>query len=303
MITDKDSMTLIKDVKLLNEGYLSKVDNQEIDGYIKTENGRYYIAFIFDSEEKILDKFVGFQMESGLLRLKSGEYKNALYLSASTDIDIHQFAYIGVDFLKKEKRKKITENPYSWSDSWREIFGDTITKDYNAAVLGEMIALKFAYEHDKTAEWLGAFSSSQDIVCKEKDVEVKTTFEKKVTRITINSGIQLGGEKPQKLYFVRLERKPNAYSIDAVGKELVNLGYSESKIEEALEKKGLPKGIRKRNDTYDLVEVRSYDVNEDNFPLISLAELNARVKSKNIIDYSLSIDLSNCKFEQIYSKK
>ena len=48
MITDKDSMTLIKDVKLLNEGYLSKVDNQEIDGYIKTENGRYYIAFIFD---------------------------------------------------------------------------------------------------------------------------------------------------------------------------------------------------------------------------------------------------------------
>lgn len=301
-ITDQ-SFQLIKDVKLLGEGLLKKVENQEIEGYIKTEDGRYYIAFLYDKEEKILDKFVGFQMETGPLRLKSGDYKQALYLSSSDDIQIQQFAYIAVDFLKKENRQKIIENPYAWSDSWREIFGDTITKDYNAAILGEMIALKFVYEQDKTAQWLGAFSSSQDIVCEKKDVEVKTTFEKKVTRITINSGIQLGGEKPQKLYFVRLERKPNALSIDSVKKELVDLGFSESKIEEALEKKGLPKGIRKRTETYDLIEVRSYNVDDDSFPLFSLADLNERVKSKNIIDYSLSIDLAKCPFQIVYSKK
>lgn len=302
-IESNSSISLIKSVSNLIDSNYKKIQNDEIDGFIKSENGRYYISFLIDTPTPYLDQFVGFIMQSGKQRLSDGSYRPALFLSAPQDIPLNQFAYIGCDFLKKSNRNAIIKNPYEWSDIWRSIFGDSIKKELTASILGEMIALKYIFSEDKTAKWLGTYSSSQDIICQEKDVEVKTTLNKKDTNIIINNALQLGGKKKQKLYFVRMEAKPTGNSIDSIEKELVSLGYSEDKIENALKEKDLPKGIRARSETYDLLEIKSFDVNNKNFPLFSLQTLNKLIQSKNIIDYTLKIDLTNCGSKQIYSKK
>lgn len=301
---NESSIFLVKGVSNLVIDHYKKIENQEISGYIKHQNGKYYVAIPFNGTGDYLDQFVGFTMESGPLRLNSGTISNGLFLSADENIDLDRFAYVAVDFLKLANRQKIISEPYDWSDSWRAIFGDSLGHEQVASVLGELISLYFVYQKDKTAVWQGPLSGSQDISCSGYDVEVKTTTEKKVSRITINSAIQLGGTKKQYLYFVRMEKKPYAnFSIDAVVSKLSDIEYPISSIEDLLKKKNMPRGMRLRKEEFDLIEVKSYEVTAKNFPLFDLKKLNDLSESKNIIDFSLTIDLNAAPSTLIYSKK
>jgi hypothetical protein len=86
-------------------------------------------------------------------------------------------------------------------------------------------------------------------------------------------------------------------------KELVQKGYLEKELEKALESSGYIKGNRLREETYDLLEVSSYKVDKDHFPLISIDGINELAPMKNIIGYTLQLDLSRIEHLVIFQKQ
>ena len=166
-------------------------------------------------------------------------------------------------------------------------------------VIGELIALKYIYTIDKSAIWEGPNRGTHDIVCDSFLYEVKSTKLKNDNLVSINSAFQLSNEKKEKLIFCRLELKPYSNSINTLVKELVCLGYDESSLESALYNLGYGRGSRNRDLCYDVLEIKSYDVNNENFPLISLEKLNELGPKNNIVNYSLVLDLKTIPCESL----
>lgn len=179
------------------------------------------------------------------------------------------------------------------------MFGDSKKKYMITDVLAELIAFKHIYLNDRTAKWLGPEDCTHDIVCKNYVVEVKSTTHKTNSYISINSRFQIDPSQNEKLYFVRLELKPYAQSIDSVVNELIEMGYSSNDLENSLKEMGYKKGNRTRKTTYDVLSIKSYDVNDENFPVITLEQLNNLTFSKNIVGFKLNIDLSTIPGEVI----
>lgn len=81
-------------------------------------------------------------------------------------------------------------------------------------------------------------------------------------------------------------------SIDSIVDELVLMGYPATELEDSLKKMGYEQGSRNRKRTYNLLSMTSYKVNEENFPIVSLESINNLTKSKNIVGFKLTVDLS-----------
>lgn len=77
------------------------------------------------------------------------------------------------------------------------------------------------------------------------------------------------------------------------------LGYDKNELEAALQKLGYERGSRVRNSCYDILEVRSYDVNEHNFPVILIEVINKLDPKNNILIYNLTLDLNCIEYEKI----
>lgn len=282
-------------------GSCKKIKNIFADGYLIRSSSEYQIAIPFDSNEEYVDEFVGIRMNSGTLNYE-GQVIKVLYLHAVDTVNIEKFVPIAHQFIQVRYRSAILANPYAWFDEWRDIFGDSIKHKSIYDVLGEMLALREILKFDSTAKWLGPKGGTQDIVGEKHLYEVKTTTSKKTTVVHINSSLQLLGEKPESLILVRLEVKPYANSIDSVKEELIALGVPEEDIEECLLQKGLCKGSKYRKATYDLLEMLSFDVNEKQFPKISLDDLNKNAPLKNITDYELTLALDGMPHSVIFTK-
>lgn len=54
-----------------------------------------------------------------------------------------------------------------------------------------------------------------------------------------------------------------------------------------------------RSICYESLEIRSYDVNEKNFSIISIEDVNTLGPKNNIINYTLSLDLNCIEFIKI----
>lgn len=291
----------IKNISALIPGFVKRIDNSYADGYLSRTENEFQIAIPYDGVEDFSDEFVGIYLRTGVVSF-GGQEIRALYLHASNKIDIGKFVPIAEQFLSKSNRKPITTDPHGWFDEWRQIFGDTIKHQSAFDVLGELMALREVYKKDKTAKWAGPTSGSQDIVCEKQLVEVKTTTQKKVSQVYVHSAIQLVDKKPLFLYFVRLELKPFCESIDTVEQDLIKAGYSEDELEAGLSDKGLIKGSKLRKITYDLLELSSFAVDKENFPLISLEQLNKSAPKHNICDFQLLLDLVGVSHHTIYLK-
>lgn len=251
----------------------------------------YSIAIPFNDERKFDESFVGIDLKTNKLNYKEQEFK-VLYLSMIDTGDLQKFAYVGVEFIDIKNRSSLLANPYKWIDSWKDMFGDAKKKYLITDVLAELITLKCIYEYDKTAKWEGPDDNTHDIVCSDKVVEVKSTTNKTNSYVSINSKFQLKDGINEKLYLVRLEAKPYALSIDKVVNELIKLGYNEYELNEKLEKMGYKSGNRIRKVTYDVLSITEYDVNDINFPTITIEQINALTNTKNIVNYTLTLDMS-----------
>ncbi len=251
----------------------------------------YAIAIPFDDTREFEESFVGISLKTNTMNYNGDSFK-VLYLSMVETGDLDKFIYVGVEFIDIRKRESLLSNPYNWIDNWKDMFGDAKKKYLITDVLAELIALKCIYEKDKTATWQGPNDGTHDIVCDKKVVEVKSTTHKTNSYISINSKFQLNDKANEQIYFVRLELKPYAYSIDKVVADLVNLGYSKHELEDKLQSMGYKRGNRVRTKTYDILSINVYDVNENNFPVVTLEEINGLTKTKNIVNYTLTLDMS-----------
>lgn len=282
----------IKKMPFMLNGTVLEINNEAGSGYLYKSQLEYSIAIPFEYEKDIIEEFVGISLSTNYLNYNNTSFK-VLYLHARNTIDIEKFAYVGAHFLSDKNREIILNNPYNWVDEWKEIFGDSIKNKMVYDVIGELVSLKYIYQNDNTAKWEGPNNGTHDIVASTILYEVKSTQKKNDSKITINSTFQLSHNQIEKLYFCRLELKPYSNSINSLVKDLVLMGYNEIELETSLQKIGYRKGSRLRNICYDVLELRSYDVNKENFPIITLEEINKLGSQNNIINYTLTLDL-NC---------
>ena len=260
--------------------------------YLNRSVSGYAIAIPFKDERDFDESFVGITLSTNLLNYNNESFK-VLYLNMQDTGDLEKFSYIGAEFIDIKNRNSLINNPYSWVDTWKEMFGDSKKKYIITDVLAELISLKSIYANDKSASWQGPKGGTHDIVLKNGVIEVKSTTHKTDSYVSINSAFQINPNINEKLYFVRLEPKPYATSINGVVNELVNMGYDKDELENNLKEMGYNKRNRIRKATYNVLSLTSYEVNEENFPVFSLSQLNQYTKSNNIVGYNFKIDLAS----------
>lgn len=282
----------IMHLSLLRVGMVYPIYQGEDVVYLNRSISGYAICIPFNDERNFNETFVGITLTTDNLSFEGKNFK-VLYLSMIDTGDLKKFAYIGAEFIDIVNRKSLLDNPYVWVDSWKEMFGDSKKKYLITDVLAELISLREVYRLDKTAKWQGPNDGTHDIVCENYVVEVKSTTHKTNNYVSINSRFQIDSTIDERLFFVRLEPKPYACSIDSVVDELVKMGYEKNELESLLKDMGYRKGNRTRKVTYDILSLKSYKVDEANFPVISLDNLNGLCLSKNIVGFQLKIDLSN----------
>lgn len=282
----------IKIIQFLGFGIVKKLMVDNMVAYLHRTYSSYVVAIPYDYNQEINEEFVGIKLLTNVLTYDDDQIK-ILYLESSDGIDIEKFSYIGAHFINPNNRDAILTNPYKWVDEWKKIFGDSITKKMVYDVIGELYTLKYIYENDKSASWEGPSGGSHDIVTSKILYEVKSTILKNNNEVSINSVYQLDKIKKEKLIFCRLELKPYSYCINNLVDQLVALGYSREVLEEKLMKIGYAKGSRVRNISYEVINMLSYDVNEYNFPIISLDKINEFAPRKNITNYSLKLNLTS----------
>ena len=292
----------IKEVFLLGSGRVIEIERDGYCFYLSHQHNELFCAIPFDGDIRIYEEFIGFFMEDNYINV-SGVPIKGLCLRAKDSIDINKYAQIAADFVDKDNRTAILKDPFSWIDGWKTIFGDSIKDKKVYDVIGELLILKHLYSKDKSFVWEGPKGGTHDIVGRSLIGEVKTTKEKKKEVVEINSAYQLSIDKPTKLFFVRIEKKPYCQTINTLVKEIVGMGYNEDELEECLTKEGYRKGNRKRDDSYDLLMIKSFNITKEEFPVFKLEEINAFAPKKNIISFNLGLDLSANNGQIEYEKK
>jgi hypothetical protein len=291
----------IKQLSIMTPGTVSHISTPTAEGYICRGTGDYSVAIPYDFDKPFYKTFVGITIRTSFLNLVDKSIK-VLYLNAKLTVDLSKFSYICTQFLDLEERKAILSDPAQWADDWNEIFGNSVRKMMVFDVVGELVAFKHIFSLDKTAKWEGPNDDSQDIVAKDYLAEVKTTTLKSDYSVHINSAFQLAEGKKEKLFFCRLEKKPYGITIDSLVHDLVLGGYNENELNDSLGKLGYNIGCEERTVGYDLLALYSFDVDRSSFPLISLDELNNLAPKKNIVGFSLMLDLSSLQKNTIFEK-
>lgn len=266
--------------------------------YLCRDFDGYAVAIPYDDDKILNESFVGITLSTNILNVEDKSFK-VLYLYMVETGDLKKFAYIASEFIDLENRENLLHNPYSWIDAWNEMFGNSKKKYMISDVVAELAAFREVYKLNKTAKWVGPKDGTHDIVYEGGVVEVKSTTNKKNNYVSINSQFQINPDENEKLFFVRLEPKPYAESIDTLVETLEQMGYSRSELEDNLSHMGYRAGNRTRKQTYDVLSIYSYKVDEDHFPVIVLDDLNSLSSVKNIIGYKFTLDLSAVPYEVI----
>lgn len=292
----------IATIFLMNKGTIMPINLEGCPGYLARGINNFNAAIPFNLDIDIEEEFVGLKIFKTFVNYEGNSIKS-LCISASETIDVNKFSIVVNDFLSADNRRTLLTDPFDWIDKWKEIFGDSLKKKKVYDVLGEMIALKCCFEKDKTFVWTGPDSGTHDIVGEEKIVEVKSTNKKTGSTVNINSSYQLSAEKPTYLFLIRLEKKPYSLSINSLASNLVDLGYPEQQLERSLVLCGYKKGNRLRDETYDLLEALSYEISKNQFPIMSIEDINRFAPRKNIVGYSIEIDLVGLEHTKVLFKK
>lgn len=288
----------ILNLSIMKPGTVMPIKQGDDVTYLCRSISGYAVAIPFDDERIINEPFVGITLLTNTLNYDSKSFK-VLYLNMLDTGDLKKFAYIAAEFIDIANRESILHNPYAWVDTWNNMFGNAKKKYMISDVVAELVALKYIYKKDKTAKWVGPQDGTHDIVCDDQVVEVKSTTNKTNTYVSINSRFQIDPNINEKLFFVRLEPKPYAESIDSLVYELVNLGYCKNDLEDNLKQMGYRAGNRTRKQTFSILNINSYVVNENNFPVINIKDLNDLSSTKNIVGFKLTLDLASIPFETI----
>ncbi|WP_019680665.1 PD-(D/E)XK motif protein [Ruminococcus flavefaciens] len=215
----------------------------------------------------------------------------------------NEFATICYHFIEPgedgQNRQLLINNPEEWWNKWKSLLGNRDSEKEAYSIIGELLALEHLLKNGINAKWQGAKGGTQDIQTDKCNYEVKSTTARYGYEVTINSIYQLGKKGTDlKLIFCRFEKAAIGMDINAVIKSLVSLGYSELLLEKAMEANGLEKGCTARSKKYRIIEMKSYNV-DDNFPVITELSFKDDVIPKNIIRINYTVNLSGLPCENL----
>jgi hypothetical protein len=251
-------------VTLSNEGY---------ETWTMKNRSEYGVAIPIESEDEISEYFSGAHFYTDKKILNDKEERNVLFLTCDNESIIEPFSALCAEMVNPgengELRSELERNPLVWWSQWKELLGNK-NVDFRAYdVLGELWVLKYLAEHGEQAEWNGPNGATYDIDCNGHFAEVKSTMARNKKQITLSNLFQLDPPNGQKLYLIlcQFESAQEGISINSLVKDLEQLGYSSSGLNDKLSKLGLEKGKTARKRNYIVHAVTKYCV-DDNFPAI-----------------------------------
>lgn len=275
-------------VSLSNEGY---------ETWTMRNQSEYGVAIRIQSDEEISEYFSGAHLYTDKKILNDKDERNILFLTCNKDDIIEPFSALCAEMIAPgengELRNELEKNPLAWWSQWKELLGNK-SVDFRAYdVLGELWVLKYLAEHGEQAEWNGPNGATYDIDCNGYFTEVKSTTARNKKQITLSNLFQLDPPNGQKLYLIlcQFESAQEGISINSLVKDLEQLGYSSSGLNEKLSKLGLEKGKTARKRNYIVHAVTQYCV-DANFPAIRPASFVGGALPDGVmsITYTVTLD-------------
>jgi hypothetical protein len=264
----------------------------------------YGLGIPYSSNEKVNEKFANVKLYSHQIVIEgSKEGDNYLLLTSSLKEMRNEFALICADFAdlgrENENRNNILEDPFSWWKRWRKLMGNAVKNPMVHSILGEMLALKYLLAHTKGVKWNPLDFSTHDIETNDRAFEVKSTTSKYEDIISVNSQFQLTiASGKVSLVLCKLERSNLGYSINSLIDSLSSYGLDRQYLNNMMDEMGYPEGSSSREERYQLLEMRKYDV-DNNFPGEGLREYIREMNVPSVRSVTYDIDLNGVNFEKL----
>ena len=282
-----------------NHVYTMQSRNGKVRAFLAKSNDYHGVALENVNNVSINERFVNVNIKNMEFEINNKKIP-VIYLYSQKNIELKDFAFLAEHFLSLENEDEIIANPLEWVNDWKNMLGDSKRKLKTYDVLGELISFKYVFKNDNKAHWQASDHGVHDIETPDKCFEVKSTIKREETTVTISSAFQLMSNKDEKLLYCRFETDDTSdLTINKMVTEIVNLGYDEDVIEDELSRLGYPKGMSSRNIGYNLLDMREFDVNDENFPIIKLDVINKLGPKNNIIGFKLDLDLSGLDYKKI----
>lgn len=267
-------------------------------GYVIRESYWYGVGIPYEGEV-ISENFANARIFSTNIKT-NGENLKLLLLECGIENVRNQFAALCTEFLdpgeNNMKRHAVLADPHIWWKKWRELLGNSIQEKHPYEILGELVTLEYLLRSGEDAIWQGAAGTTKDIDTDMFSYEVKSTTNRYTTEITISSKFQLDhSQKRLKIAFVRFEPSSGGDSLSHAVDRLSALGCDRKALLCMLARQGVVPGNIAFTTTYNLLEIRFYDV-DDNFPIIIDQSFAGGHMPPNVVHFIYTLDLAGIPF-------
>lgn len=270
-------MTLLEEIRdgfaAMRSCGVMRINNlpDEYPAYIIRIADGYGVAISVEMSMEVAEKFNSCKFRTGLLSI-NGTSSNHLMLISAFDEYRYEFASFCAELLSPGKngkdRKALLEAPLDWWIKWKGLIGNGIKDRAPYAVIAELCVLEAQLLIDPSARWTATISGSHDIECDSKSCEVKSTVQRYGAEVSFTGQHQLVHNKPLFLYFLRMEKSLEGFSVNDMKKKLIQAGYDSGQLEIELQRQGFDPGASVRDEKYKILEKRKYVV-DDSFPCIT----------------------------------
>lgn len=281
---------------------LIKAMPSEAPAWIFREDNRFGVAVECSESLKISEGFSGARLRT-VERIVSGEHRRFLRLESSMEWLRNEFGLICAHMvstdLGTDTRSALLADPIVWWERWRHLLGNALIDKHGYDVLAELLALERLVIRGDSFEWSGPYGGVVDIKTPATDYEIKSTINRYGAIVKISGQFQLAASsgKPLELIHFRFEPVEAGLSIDLVCDRLIALGIDAAILEAALVQLGMEAGCAVRKETYNLLEVRSYTV-DDCFPRVTPASFEGGVVPTGVVQLEYGVDLSGLQSEK-----
>lgn len=271
--------------------------------WVFREGDRFGVAVECSELLEISEGFAGARLRT-VERVVAGQHRFFLRLESSIEWLRNEFGLICEHMVSVKSgaavRQALLADPLIWWQRWRHLLGNALVDKHGYDVLAELLALETLVIKGATFEWSGPFGGVVDIKTPATDYEVKSTISRYGAMVNISGQFQLAASsgKPLQLLHFRFEPVDDGLSIDLVCDRLIALGVDAAMLEGALQGLGMEAGCSARKDAYNLLEARSYTV-DDSFPRITPASFIGGVLPVGVVQFEYMVDLSGLKSQQL----
>lgn len=280
---------------------LNKV-SLEYPAWVLRFDGWYGVGIPYDNTNVVSEKFANAKLFTRHMVLGDENY-NLLILASTEESLRMEFAAICAEYceagISGERRAKLINNPLNWWKSWRNLIGNAVRIKKVYSIISELLLLNHLKKKGFNPVWSGSNGGTHDIEIAGKDYEVKSTLNRYDETITISSQFQMNThQKKLSIVLFRLEPSSNGISINRLVDTLFDNDANRDQVEASLSNMGLEIGTSARETSYNLLEIREYEVDEK-FPLLTLESFKENKLPTNIKQITYTLSLENLEYKAL----